>query len=72
MAKRVYVHYDSHRYTIAGRSIDDVQKEIDAVLEEGRSVWLEVNYGEGRPSLARIMIARGVPIALHQDIESEE
>lgn len=71
MGDPVYVHYDGNRYAIAGRSIEELQREIDDALRSGGPRWLEVNYGEGRPALARILIAPGVSIALQQDAEQD-
>jgi hypothetical protein len=69
MGSPVYVLYDGNRYSIPGRTLDEVQRELDDALAGGAPHWLEVNYGEGRPSHARILIAPGAPIALQQDTE---
>jgi hypothetical protein len=67
MGNPIYLHYDSHRYSIAGRSLEDVQREIDELLAAGSPQWFEVNYGEGRRSRALILIAPGVSISIQQD-----
>ena len=71
MGNPVYVLYDGNRFTIAGRTIEDVQSEIDEALSAGAPRWLEVNYGEGRPTPARILLAPGAHIALQQDNTAE-
>lgn len=67
MGNPIYVHYDSQRYSIAGRSLEDVQRQVDEMLSAGSAQWLEVNYGEGRPSRALILISPGVSISIQQD-----
>ena len=67
MANPVYVLYDGNRYAIAGRSMEEIQRELDEALATGAPYWLDVYYGEGRPSHARILVAPGAPIALQQD-----
>jgi hypothetical protein len=67
MGNPLYILYDGNRYTIAGRSMEEVEREIDEALAGGEPHWLEVNYGEGRPSRARILITPGAHLALQQD-----
>lgn len=71
MGNPVYVLYDGNRYSIPGRSLDEIQSELDEALASGTPYWLGVNYGEGRPSQARILIAPGAAIALQQDNEPD-
>ena len=69
MGNPVYLHYDGTRYSIAGRSIEEIQRESTEALAAGTPYWLEVNYGEGRPSQARVLIHPGVTVGLQQDDE---
>ncbi len=67
MGNPVYLLYDGNRYAISGKAMEDIQREIDEAMADGAPKWLEVNYGEGRPTLARILISPGMQIALQQD-----
>ncbi len=72
MGNPVYLHYDGGRYTVPGRTLEDIQGEISAALAAGEPYWMEVNYGEGRPSAARLLITPGVTLALQQDNPAEQ
>ena len=70
MSDRIYVHCGGVTYTIAGREPEEVEQEIASALESGKPHWLDANFGEGRPTRARILITPGVPLAIYHDVES--
>jgi hypothetical protein len=61
--KRIDIWYGGEHYSVGGRSIDDVKREIIDGLASG-AAWLEANDGEGAPRPALLLITPGVPIAV--------
>lgn len=64
---RITIRYGDRDYSIADRSLDDVQNEITAIIESGRPGWLNVNYGEGRPTPAALLITGGTGVMVHAE-----
>jgi len=62
--KRIHVHYDGVRYSVAGRELDELKAEIANALADGKPHWLKVNLGEGTVRQTELLIARGVGVAL--------
>ncbi|HEY8588219.1 MAG TPA: hypothetical protein VIL55_01575 [Naasia sp.] len=69
--KRITVRYGDRDYSIADRSLEEVQDEIMAILESGRPGWLEVNYGEGRPTPAALLVTPGTGLMVHAEDAGE-
>ncbi|MCU1437997.1 MAG: hypothetical protein JWP66_1084 [Naasia sp.] len=65
--KRVTIRYGDRDYSIADRSLEAVQREIAEAVESGRAGWIEVNYGEGRPTPAHLLITAGTPLMIHYE-----
>ena len=61
---RVEVIYGGQSFMIVGRDIDDVQQQIDDILALGASGWLTAYDGHGTQSPYRLLITRGVPLAI--------
>jgi hypothetical protein len=71
--KRIHIHYDGTRYTVADRGMDELKAEIAEALAADRPHWLKVNYGEGAVRVTEVLIARGIGVALTPiDPASEE
>jgi len=62
--KRVDIQYGGEHFSIGGRDLDDVKREVTEGLSSGSVYWLEVNSGEGQPRQALLAITPGVPITL--------
>ena len=60
--KRIDIHYAGHLYSIGGRELDDIQREVEAAQKSG--AWMIVNDGEGSRRDAHIWLGGGTPIAL--------
>ena len=69
MGNRISVHYGGMIYTIMGRTPDDVRQELDDAVRRGEPHWLEANFGEGRLTPARLLVAPGVTIALVPELD---
>ena len=62
--KRINVRYGATDYSIGGRELADVQREISEGVASKGVFWLEVNEGSGREQRASLAITLGTPIAL--------
>ena len=61
--KRIDIYYDGEHYSVGGRRLDDLLREVEAGLAKG-FFWLEVNDGEGTMRPAHLLITPGVPLAV--------
>lgn len=62
--KRIAIIYGGREFSIGQQDFDRMKSEVEAAHRDGRSVWVRVNYGEGRPQPADILVGPGIPIAL--------
>jgi hypothetical protein len=62
--QRINIDYAGNHYSVGNRDVDDLQKEIEAIVRSGEPGWLTVNHGEGVPQQARLLITPGVALAL--------
>jgi hypothetical protein len=65
-AKRIAIYYGGVEYAISDRALDDVINEIAAGVESDESRWIDVAVGQGRSTPARLLLGRGIPIAVWQ------
>jgi hypothetical protein len=61
---RIDIVYDGQQYSLAGRSVESIQAEIDAAILSATPYWLRVNSGGGRFEAAYLLIAPGIPFAI--------
>jgi hypothetical protein len=61
--KRIEIGYNGQVYSIGDVDLDELKARI-AAAAVGAPVWLSVNYGEGRPQAAEILVGPGIPISL--------
>jgi hypothetical protein len=61
---RISVFYGGIEYAVSGRSIDDVMAEIAAGTTADAPTWMTVSTGQGRSTSARILLGRGMPVAV--------
>jgi hypothetical protein len=60
--KRVNIMYDGKQYSVGQADVDAIKREIEAAHTGTR--WITVNYGEGRPQPAELLVGPGIPISL--------
>ncbi|MBW9109025.1 hypothetical protein JNB63_07090 [Microbacterium trichothecenolyticum] len=60
----VEVVYGGESYRISGRTLEDVQHQIDDILALGTSGWIEALDGHGTRSPYRLLITPGVPVCI--------
>ncbi|TFC80283.1 hypothetical protein E3T23_09395 [Cryobacterium cheniae] len=61
---RVDIVYGGGQYSLAGRSVESIQNEVETAVESGKPYWLRVNSGGGRFEDAYLLIVPGVPFAI--------
>jgi hypothetical protein len=61
--KRIDINYGGQTYSIGGRDVADVTREVEQAVQDG-GAWLTVNDGEGEPREALLFIGPGTPIAV--------
>lgn len=62
--KRIDIIYGGQNYRVGGRDLDDLQNEISAGMTGHTSSWLKVNYGEGVPREAHLLLTPGVTLTI--------
>ena len=62
--KRIDVIYGGHQYSIGGRDVDDLLREIHAGVTADAPRWLLLNDGEGHLRPAHLLLTPGVDIAV--------
>jgi len=61
--KRIDIQYGGQTYSVGGRSLTEVEREITDGMATG-SYWLLVNDGEGQRRDAHLLLTPGSAIAL--------
>jgi hypothetical protein len=65
----VEVFYGGRYFTIAHRTIDDVQAEISGILMSGEPGWIKAYDGHGRTAPTHLLVTAGAPLSLVQTPE---
>jgi hypothetical protein len=62
--KRVNIMYGGNQYSVGQADVELIKQEIEAARTGGGPRWIVVNYGEGRPQPAELLVGPGIPISL--------
>ncbi|WP_173922323.1 hypothetical protein [Agromyces sp. Marseille-P2726] len=62
--KRISIVYAGREFSVGQEDFDRLKDVIRAAHEAGRTEWITVNHGEGRPQPAELLVGPGIPIAL--------
>lgn len=62
--KRIDIVYGGQTYSVGGRDVDELQREIAEGATRPEGHWLEVNDGEGHPRPTFLFLNPGVSIAV--------
>ena len=62
--KRVNILYDEFQYSVGQADLDAVKAVIEEAHATGTARWITVNFGEGRPQPADLLVGPGIPISL--------
>jgi hypothetical protein len=62
--KRIGIVYAGTHFSVGQEDFEQLKADIEEATGSGRSGWIRVNHGEGRPQAAELLIGPGIPIAL--------
>lgn len=62
--KRIGIIYAGSDFSVGQEDFEQLKADIEESTRSGRSMWIRVNHGEGRPQHAELLIGPGIPIAL--------
>ena len=62
--KRVNIMYGGNQYSVGQADVELIKREIEAAHTAGGPRWITVNYGEGRPQPAELLVGPGIPISV--------
>lgn len=62
--KRIDVIYGGRQYSIGGREVDDIVREIEEGVVSDEPRWIVLNDGEGHSRPAHLLLGRGIDIAV--------
>ncbi|WP_344378501.1 hypothetical protein [Agromyces tropicus] len=56
--------YDGVHYSVGEADLEAIKQAIEQAHERGVADWITVNFGEGRPQPAQLLVGRGIPISI--------
>ena len=62
--KRVNILYDGAQYSVGQADVEAIKAEIEQAHVAGRARWITVNFGEGRPQPADLLVGPGIPVSI--------
>lgn len=70
---RIDIHYGGFRYSVDGRHLDDLMREVVVGMSAGAH-WLEVTESVGPEHPAYLLLTPGVPLSIvpAADLEFED
>ena len=70
--KRVNILYDGAQYSVGQADVDAIKQAIEEAHALGTARWIRVNFGEGRPQPADLLIGPGIPWSISPIPSDEE
>jgi hypothetical protein len=62
--KRVNIHYDGAQYSVGHADVEAIKQAIEEAHATGTARWIRVNFGEGRPQPADLLVGPGIPVSI--------
>lgn len=62
--KRVNIMYDGAQYSVGQADVEAIRAVIDEAHATGTARWIRVNFGEGRPQPADLLVGPGIPVSI--------
>jgi len=62
--KRVNIMYDGAQYSVGEADVEAIKTAIERAHERGLADWITVNFGEGRPQPAQLLVGPGIPVSI--------
>lgn len=61
---RIGIVYAGAQFSVGQEDIERLKADIEEATRSGRTAWIHVNHGAGRPQPAELLVGPGIPIAL--------
>lgn len=61
--KRINIGYEGQMYSVGEADLEELKARILAAAQ-GEPTWVRVQYGEGRPQPAEILLGPGIAVSL--------
>jgi hypothetical protein len=62
--KRVNIMYDGAQYSVGQADVEALKAAIEEAFATGTPRWITVNFGEGRPQPADLLVGPGIPVSI--------
>ena len=62
--KRVNILYDGAQYSVGLADVDAIKQAIEEAHSTGTTRWIRVNFGEGRPQPADLLVGPGIAVSI--------
>ncbi|MFC9919995.1 hypothetical protein [Agromyces binzhouensis] len=62
--KRVNIMYGGAQYSVGEADVEAIKSAIERAHERGLADWITVNFGEGRPQPAELLVGPGIPVSI--------
>ncbi|GAA1058341.1 hypothetical protein GCM10017608_36120 [Agromyces luteolus] len=62
--KRVNIMYGGAQYSVGEADVEAIKAAIEQAHERGLADWITVNFGEGRPQPAQLLVGPGIPVSI--------
>lgn len=62
--KRVNIMYGGAQYSVGHADVEAIKATIEEAYATGGLRWITVNFGEGRPQPADLLVGPGIPVAI--------
>jgi hypothetical protein len=62
--KRVNIMYGGAQYSVGQADVEAIKATIEEAHATGSPRWISVNFGEGRPQPADLLVGPGIPVSI--------
>ncbi|MEI5584461.1 MULTISPECIES: hypothetical protein [unclassified Agromyces] len=62
--KRVNIMYDGLQYSVGQADVEAIKQAIEEAFTTGTARWITVNFGEGRPQPADLLVGPGIAVSI--------
>ncbi|MGR0319055.1 hypothetical protein [Agromyces sp. ZXT2-3] len=62
--KRVNIMYGGAQYSVGEADVEAIKAAIEQAHRNGIADWITVNFGEGRPQPAELLVGPGIPVSI--------
>jgi hypothetical protein len=61
---RVNIMYGGAQYSVGQADVEAIKSAIEEAYATNSARWITVNYGEGRPQPADLLVGPGIPVSI--------